>query len=139
MNRSDDRSWTSGGLGPMIPTAVPLLPRARPESGLIFRRSGALSSKGRRRIGDGAVVAIRDDHRPAATLATGRWTAGSASSWDPIQRECRAADLAAAEASDRALELHGGRPSLDRDDRCVGTVQVLRADGEVDAHDIPDT
>jgi hypothetical protein len=29
----------------MIPTAVPLLPRARPESGLIFRRSGALSLK----------------------------------------------------------------------------------------------
>jgi hypothetical protein len=45
MGLSANRSWTSESDGVMICAAVPLLPRARPESGLISRRFGAFSFK----------------------------------------------------------------------------------------------
>jgi hypothetical protein len=76
--------------------------------------------------------------RTAATLGIRRWTPDSGGSWDSVERERWAAHVAAAEASDRALELHGGRPVVDRDDCRVSAVQVLRADGVVDPDYVPD-
>jgi hypothetical protein len=50
------------------------------------------------------------DQRTAATLSIRGWTTYSADSWDSIERQRWAADLAAAEAPDRALKPHRGRP-----------------------------
>ena len=83
-------------------------------------------------------VSFPKDQRTAATLGIRRWTTDSCGSWDSVERERWAAHLAATEASDRALELHGGRPIIDRNDRRVGAVQVLRADGVVDPDYVPD-
>jgi hypothetical protein len=85
-----------------------------------------------------SVVSRGKDQRTAATLSIRRWTTYSADSWDAVERQRWAADLAAAEAPDRALKLHRGRPVIDRNDRRVRAVQILRADGVIDPDDIPD-